>query len=168
VVTYESRDVTRSAAAGALVLAANASPCTVVDSTGVVWEPFRPDDGPGWGVRGGTPTLTRHRIFGTEDDALFQSALAGIDSVRCDLPDGDYELECRFAESEGMKPGERVFDVLANGVPLVRAFDLAADAGPFHAVSITGSCTVRGEGLHLRFVARRGRTTLSAVRITRR
>ncbi|HEY6867809.1 MAG TPA: glycoside hydrolase family 2 TIM barrel-domain containing protein [Candidatus Eisenbacteria bacterium] len=169
-VEYEDRSAACTPSAPRyFTLAMLASPCQVLDAGGTAWEACR-DYAPGsWGRVGGTPATTRHRIFGTTDDALFQSTLEGVRALRFDVPDGEYDVELRFAETEGKRPGERVFGVAANGAPLCVDLDLAGIAGPFVAVTKTARVRCRkGGGLRLEFTAARGEATVSAVRMTRR
>jgi beta-galactosidase len=149
-------------------LAMNASSCEVTGADGTLWEACR-DYAPGsWGRVGGRSTTSRHRIFDTDDDALYQSTLEGLQSLRFDVPDGTYQVDVRFAETADRKPGERVFDVTVNGGSLATGLDLAASAGPFHAVTRSSQVTCHGRsGIRIDFRAARGEPTVSAVRVTR-
>jgi beta-galactosidase len=113
--------------------------------------------------------MTHHRIFGTDEDLLFQASVDGIRELRFDVPDGTYDVELRFAETQGRQPGERVFDVDVNGEPVYAALDLAATAGPYAAVtkSARAECR-RGAGLRVTFRSVHGEATVSAVKVTRR
>jgi beta-galactosidase len=167
-VFYEDRGAACSAQAPAhFTLAMNASNRQYLDSTGTAWEACREYAAGSWGRVGGRLAATRHRIFGTSDDALFQSALEGVEELRFDVPDGRYEIELRFAETQERRPGERAFDVAVNGAPLVTGLDPARD-GPYTAITRTSTieCT-GGRGIRVTFHAVRGETTVSAVRLTR-
>jgi beta-galactosidase len=168
-VTYEDRRPERLAARSHFALAMTASPCAYLDSSSVAWEPGRAWQAGSWGTIGGRAVTSHHRIFGTPDDALFQTSAEGIEGLRFDVPDGDYELELRFAETGGRTPGERVFDVTANGAPIVTGLDLTASTGPFTAVIRTAQVNASGgAGVRVDFRASRGAPTMSAARLTRR
>src|SRR4029434_2786572 len=99
-----------------------------------IWEACR-EYAPGeWGRVGGNSTSSHRRIFDTGDDALFQTTLDGIEALRFDVPDGEYEIELRLAETLNARPGQRVFDVSVNGTALCTSLDLASAPGPFTAV----------------------------------
>ena len=169
-VTYEDRGVAGRRAAGAhLVLAAWATPGQYLDSTGTAWEALGTDSLGSWRRIGGEPVQTHHRIFGTRDDALFQGSIDGVEELRCDAPDGEYELELSFAETRDARPGDRRFAVSVNGAPLGEPLDLAATAGAYTAVvrAARVRCT-GGRGLRVTFVAAAGRPTVSAAKLTRR
>jgi beta-galactosidase len=167
-IDYEDRSSACTDSSRRFTLAMNASSCQYRDSLGTIWEACR-DYTPGaWGRIGGTLSTTRHRMFDTADDALFQSALEGVQTLRFDVPDGTYEVAVGVAETRDRKPGERVFDVTVNGEPLCAGLDLAASAGVFHAVTRTTRVVCRrGIGVGIDFHATHGETTVSSVRLSR-
>ncbi len=70
------------------------------------------------------------------DSGIFTSRREGVFKYEIPLPPGSYELRLYFAEmmfGEGNSAGggetSRVFNVFANGVPLLKEFDVIADAG---------------------------------------
>ncbi|MGI9074713.1 MAG: malectin domain-containing carbohydrate-binding protein [Bryobacteraceae bacterium] len=76
-------------------------------------------------------------IYRTRDPFLFRSMRSGEFSYKIPLKPGSYEMRLYFAEtsyspSGVMDGGEnvRVFTVLLNGTPVLRNFDITADAGP--------------------------------------
>jgi beta-galactosidase len=167
-VEYEDRSAVFSKTPPAhFTLAMNVSTRQYLDSAGTAWEACRDYAVGSWGRVGGKLAATRHRIFGTSDDALFQSALEGVEELRFDVPDGRYEIELRFAETQERRPGERTLDVAVNGAPMVTGLDPARD-GPYTAITRTSTieCT-GGRGIRVTFRAVRGETTVSAVRLTR-
>ncbi|MFI5370524.1 MAG: glycoside hydrolase family 2 TIM barrel-domain containing protein [Candidatus Eisenbacteria bacterium] len=168
-VVYEDRTAACSGSAPPhITLAMNASRCQYLDSTGTAWEACHDHARGGWGRIGGMPHLTHHRIFGTHDDLLFQATIEGIRSLRFDVPDGEYDLELRFAETQDRRPGERVFDVTVNGRSWCAGLDLAGTVGPYTAVTKTTRVVAReGTGIRVDFTTGRGETTVSAVRLTR-
>jgi beta-galactosidase len=166
---YEDRSAARLTSQAPFTLAMNASPCQYLEPGGTVWEACRDYASRGWGRVGGKLQTTHHRIFGTSDDALFQATIDGIQELRFDVPDGEYEVELRFAETQEKRPGERVFDVAVNGEPVCAGLDLAATAGPYSAVTKTAHVECGGgRGLRVEFRAVRGEATVSAAKVTRR
>jgi beta-galactosidase len=143
---------------------------SVVDATGTVWEAGRSHEAGSWGHAddGGRNVLTHHRIFGTEDDPLWQDTRVGVSEYRFDVPDGEYLLELGFVETEHDRAGQRMFDVEVNGEAVLRRLDLAGEAGRYRP--LVRSLPVRagqGRGVVLRLRPRHGETTLSTVRLKR-
>jgi hypothetical protein len=76
-----------------------------------------------------------YHIVGTQDPVIFQSRREGIFSYDIPLKPGVYELHLYFAETlfgDGNIAGGgetyRLFDILANGKPLVTGLDVVTDA----------------------------------------
>src|SRR5579863_2252990 len=76
-----------------------------------------------------------YHIIGTQDPAIFQSRREGIFSYDIPLKPGVYELHLYFAETlfgDGNIAGGgetySLFDILANGKPLVSGLDVVTDA----------------------------------------
>ena len=104
-----------------------------VDRFGNAWEGDRFFNG---GAVFSTPA--GHHVRGTEDPVIFQARREGTFSYDIPLSPGAYELHLYFAETlfgEGNIAGGgetyRIFDIRANGKPLLSDFDVVADApGP--------------------------------------
>jgi hypothetical protein len=101
-----------------------------IDREGKVWGPDRYYQG------GGATSQAQVFITRTADPVLFQQARLGEFSYNIPLPPGTYELHLYFAETlygpgtlSGGGETTRVFNVLANGVPLLCNFDPISDAG---------------------------------------
>jgi hypothetical protein len=84
-----------------------------------------------------------YHIIGTQDPVLFQSRREGIFSYDIPLRPGVYELRLYFAETlfgDGNIAGGgetyRLFDILANGKPLVSGLDVIADAAGANTADI--------------------------------
>jgi hypothetical protein len=102
-----------------------------------------------------------YHIIGTQDPVLFQSRREGAFSYDIPLRPGVYELHLYFAESlfgEGNIAGGgdsyRIFNILANGNPLVRELDVIADTpGPNAAdIKVYKDISPAPDGfLHLKF-----------------
>ncbi|HME00410.1 MAG TPA: malectin domain-containing carbohydrate-binding protein [Terriglobia bacterium] len=119
------------------------------DHSGNIWSPDRYYEG------GQQATHATIPVRGTEDPILFMGERFGYFSYAISLAPGKYRLALRFAETywgvvnrvsslpdqngslEG-GTGSRVFNVYANGVALLRNFDIAKEAGaPLIAVEKT-------------------------------
>ncbi len=119
--------------------------------------------------------LPRQHIARAFDPQLFQYARSGDFSYHIPLAAGTYELHLHFVETTygpgapgGAGEYSRVFDVHANGRPILKNFDIVSDAGgPFIADErVFRDIAPDGDGmLHLRFASRRERARVSAIEI---
>ena len=102
------------------------------------------------------------------DPRLYDSFREGGFSYRIPVPPGRYKVTLKFAEPVGSAAGERVFDVLANGKPVLKRFDiLAAAGGKLIAVERQFQAKVReGEPLLLEFKPLKGQALVAAVVIS--
>lgn len=164
---YEDRTVCFHRPSTPCVLAINAGGAVAVtDAAGTVWEPDRPYEGDAGYVMGKT-LASHHRILGTDDAPLFQSARTDP-GYWIDVTDGRYELALGFVEFEHGAPGERVFDVNANGKYVVTGLDLAAEAGRWTALIRKSVVHVEGgRGLRLGFEASVGTPVVSVIHLRR-
>jgi len=97
------------------------------DSAFVGTDNSAPDDFPvlSQDARGGVPD-----IEGTDDPLLFKYFRFGQFSYDIPLPDGNYAVTLGFVEPyESTDVGDRVFEVTANGQPLLANFDIVEEAG---------------------------------------
>jgi len=101
-----------------------------VDHAGKLWSPDSC-------FSGGTavPSAVQH-IWRTQDPIIYRSSRQGDFTYNVPLKPGTYELHLHFAETfygpenaGGGGEGSRLMTVLANGVPLLRDFDVLADSG---------------------------------------
>lgn len=162
---------------------------------GIAWIPEKEYEPGSWGYVGGEPyrrptsfgTMpgSDMDIFGTDQDPLFQTQRMGIASFRADVPDGEYSVYLYWAELDadtgrealaynlgadvaGGSRAERSFDVSVNGNTVLKDFNIAEDAGAFHAVIKKFVVEVKdGKGISIDFAGRRGEPVLNAVRIYR-
>ena len=111
-------------------LLAGSSAARYVDHYGNMWTGDRFFKG---GVVFSAPS--GYHIIGTQDPVIFQSRREGIFSYDIPLKPGVYELHLYFAETlfgDGNIAGGgetyRLFDILANGKPLVSGLDVVTDA----------------------------------------
>ena len=119
--------------------------------------------------------LPRLHIARAFDPQLFQYARSGDFSYHIPLAPGTYQLHLHFVETTygpgapgGAGEYSRIFDVSANGRPILRNFDILSDAGgPFIADErVFRDITPDADGmLHLRFASKRERARVSAIEI---
>jgi malectin (di-glucose binding ER protein) len=101
----------------------------VVDSDGRIWaadEYFS----------GGTTVFRRNAVINRPEKAIYEGERYGNFSYRIPVAPGRYRLTLHFAETwfgtpDSGRPafGERCFNVFANGMALLRDFDIAREAG---------------------------------------
>jgi hypothetical protein len=122
-------------------------------------------------VGGEAGPASYRKISRTDDVQLYLTSRQGTDfSYHVPLPSGMYELRLYFAEtfygednSEGGGESSRIFDVTANGAPLLSSFDPLSDAGGANTADVRvfiGLSPASDGRLHLRF---KTRWTLKAV-----
>lgn len=159
-----------AAEAGGTVLTAPASPLqscipygrwlnagssqSVPDGRGVLWEADRAWFPRTYGYDGVTRVITTTRpvrgAAGYAEDDLYQNQRASVGGrpfhCRFYYGPGVYqarlEIELHFAELEATAPGERVFDVLVDGQPLLTGLDVHAAAGSHAAYVVSREVTV--------------------------
>jgi beta-galactosidase len=113
-------------------------------------------------------TVVGNRISVLADDAqLYESFREGEFTYRVPLPNGNYRVLLKFEEPTATTAGERVFDVAANEVTRLEAFDILAAAGSkLKGVDRAFDATVSNGMLVLAFRPRRGNALVSAISIT--
>jgi beta-galactosidase len=113
--------------------------------------------------RGRPPVLAT--IAGTTRRDIAATFRRGDFHYRVPLANGRYRVKLTFVEPDKAE-GERVFDVLANGTPLLSAYDIRARAGAVLTERVeTLDTTVTGGALDLHFAPRTGEALVSAVEI---
>jgi beta-galactosidase len=106
-------------------------------------------------------------VAGTPDPAIAATFREGRFDYAVPLADGRYTVRLTFVEPS-RAVGERVFDVTANGRQIIKALDVAREAGgSAKAVVRTAVVQVRGGRLDLAFTPRKGDAIVSAIEITR-
>ena len=114
-------------------------------------------DGQGIIYRGNTqfstgyPNTTTAAIAGTTDDPLYQSERYGDFSYAIPVANGDYLVTLKFAEIYWTQPGQRVFNLLMEGVKLISNLDLVAKVGPNTAYDVTLPVHVTDGQLNIKF-----------------
>jgi hypothetical protein len=114
-------------------------------------------DGQGLAYRGNTQFSTGYAytttaaIAGTTDDPLYQSERYGDFSYGIPVANGDYLVTLKFAEIYWTQPGQRVFNVLLEGVKVISKLDLVAKVGPKAAYDVTLPVHVTDGKLNIAF-----------------
>jgi beta-galactosidase len=122
-------------------------------------------------------------IKGTDKEPLYQTQREGLEAFRADVPDGCYSIYLHFAELVSSEKKEKLlyalgsdvsqaeaterkFDVEINGVKVLDGFNIAKECSEETAVVKKFIVNVSdGKGLNIRFIARKGRPVLNAVRV---
>ncbi|UOQ69176.1 CARDB domain-containing protein [Hymenobacter volaticus] len=95
---------------------------------------------------------TGNAIAGTTDDDLYQSERYGSFTYTLPVPNGHYLVKLHFAEIYWNAPGQRVFDVMAEGTHMLQAYDIVQKVGPLTATTESFAVTVNDGVLSLAFV----------------
>jgi subtilisin family serine protease len=152
--------------------AVNAGDGVYTDLEGDTWAADQAYSAGSWGYIGTSNTdKVKNAIGGTLDDPLYQDERRGAVEYRFDgLPPGPYQVELRFAELQRSRPGQRIFDVIAEGNTILPALDVAAEVGTFYADDKSFFMHVTDGQLNLRFVTRRGfkEPIINAIRVRHR
>ena len=109
-------------AAGALMSAVNAGGAALTTADGT---PYVADAG----FEGGSTQVSNVAVAGTTDDALYNNWRFGNFFYRLPVYDGAYDVDLHFAETYNAGTGQRKFQVLIEGQPVLQEFDIAAAAG---------------------------------------
>ncbi|WP_411103936.1 S8 family serine peptidase [Streptomyces sp. cmx-4-9] len=142
------------------------------DAAGDDWSADRKYTPGSYGYQGNASVRSTGRtIAGTDDQRLFRTAREGMYEYRFDnVPNGTYTVELGFAELSSAKPDKRVFDVLAEGAPVLPSLDISLEAGTYTALTRSYTVTVTDGALNLRFVTHSGfgKPLLNTLRVTDR
>ena len=145
-----------SAQSSEVLIMAGSTAKSYTDQLGHVWTADRY-------YKGGEPwTVSYRHISRTDDPQLFLTSRQGQDfGYEIPLSPGIYELRLYFAETfygEGNREGggesSRIFDVTANGSPILSEFDPLSDAGGSNTADIrvfSGVSPAADGKLHLEF-----------------
>ncbi|MGW6206694.1 S8 family serine peptidase [Streptomyces sp. NPDC055089] len=146
-----------------------------LDALGDTWTQDRPYAEGAFGYVGDSTVLTytRKDIAGagsSQEQQLLRSGREGVSEYRFGaVPNGVYQVELGFAEPAGVKPGQRVFDVTAEGVEKVPDVDVRLESGGARtALSRTFTVKVTDGQLNVGFKSVTGTTLVNSVRVTQR
>ena len=119
-----------------------------------------------FGASGGTEQHVPLPVAGTIDQILYRDRRHGAAfGYALPIPNGNYEVTLHFAELQLPFPGQRVFDVSAEGVVEVDDLDLVLVAGFAAAHTRTFIVNVADGQLDLSFLASAGEAIVSAIEV---
>jgi beta-glucanase (GH16 family) len=124
---------------------------------------FSPDAGY---ANGGQLTTTLNPVAGTSSPFLYQNTRVGGSGY--DIPvsqPGTYFVDMFVAETGGAAPGQRIWNVSAEGRTAVSSVDVASQAGANKAWHVLFSAPVTDGTLNLRINAVRGTPVISAIEV---
>jgi hypothetical protein len=139
-----------------------------VDSDNTLWmadEPF--DMCRRWGYTGGI-SQCQGEAWGTPAEYRAASWREGDSSLRYDLslPNGSYQVKLIFQENVYRASGQRVFDVAANGTPVVSGLDVFQRTGFATPLELSVSVAVTREQLEISFPSvQAGQAMISALEV---
>jgi hypothetical protein len=111
----------------------NAGGMAYTDSAGKVWATDHGFVTDGWGYLAGSTFGTASTIAKTNNVPLYQTERIWSDSTmpgyRFTVPNGQYEVTLKFAETYWTLANRRKFDVRIEGLPMLSGYDIFADAG---------------------------------------
>jgi hypothetical protein len=114
---------------------------------------------------GDTNWANQDPIANTADPVLYRGNRYGTFGYAIPLASGAYTLTLQFAEVYYGSPGQRRFDVLAEGQTIVSNLDLIAVAGHDVAYDVVVPVTVQDGTLTLEFTPLQDHALVSAIRI---
>ena len=145
-----------------------AGPQYVSASSGITWLADQTYTAGSWGYVVGTAYSSPGPISGTLDPTLYMTerANAGV-TYRFTLPNDVYNVTLKYAETYHTAAGQRVFNVVLNGVTVFSNFDIYKDSGGQNvADDKTFSVTVTAGTLELDETASVDKSTIMAIGIT--
>ena len=111
------------------------------------------------------------RALGAQDATVYETFRQGEFQLSHAVDNGFYDLTFQFAEPEEIEPGERVFDVLVQGMAVIEGLDVktARDGNSGFALdrTVTG-IEVKDGKLEIGFIARAGKPLLNGLVVRRR
>jgi glucose/arabinose dehydrogenase len=119
------------------------------------------------GFSGGKVSKNNFAVSGTTDDRLYSAQRAGqsFSYTATGLVDGTYTLRLHFADPVSTAPGQRIFDVSANGDRVLQGVDAVAEAGPRTALVRNVIVTVEGGRIDVLFMGVVGDAIVSAIEL---
>lgn len=124
--------------------------------------PWLPDAG----YTGGNGYSTTAPIFGTSTPQIYQTNRWGASSYTFIVPNGSRMVTLKFAEIAPVVPGQRLFDVVINGIRVLQDFDVVVAAGGQNiAVDRSFAVNVATQQIKIDFVPKRANPFVSAISI---
>ena len=147
--------------AGKLAFAASSGGAQYTDATGIVYKTDL-------NFSGGSAGTTAVAINGTTDDVLYQTERWGASSYNIPLPNGNYNLTLKFAETYWSAAGKRLFDVVVGGTTMISNLDVFAKVGKNTAHDVVLPVTVSNGTLAIKFVNKVDNAKICAIKVTTR
>jgi hypothetical protein len=114
----------------------------------------------------GQTTSTSNAITGTSDPVLYQTARYGMTSYKFSVPNGNYYVTLKFAETYPYTSiGGRVCNVRIEGLQVLSNFDVVAAAGRYRAIDFTFFTMVSDGLLSIDFFSVVGPPQINAIEI---
>lgn len=148
----------------------NAGGGQYIDPQANVWLADKAYSAGSWGYIGGSTYATGQPVANTDKGPLYQDERfwSGSGGYKFDVPNGDYQVELRFAEIYYSYAGARQFDVSIEGVRVLDDFDvLAAAGGALRATDRSFVVHVADGQLNIDFVGVKNAPKVNALRVTR-
>ena len=147
-----------SADAAPIRIVASSQP--IVDSRNTTWIPDAPY------ATGGSLSTSGQAVTRTASPQLYQAQRTGVSAYAIPAPDAcTYSVVLYLAELGGKGPGQRVYDVDAEGSPVAPNVDVSAQAGKNAAWHVLFTVPVTDGTLNLTFAAIHGTPAVSAVAV---
>jgi ABC-type transporter MlaC component len=146
---------------GTVVYAASSGGTQYTDAAGVT---YRADAY----FSGGNAGTMGVAINNTTDDLLYQTERWGASTYNIPLPNGNYNLTLKFAETYWSAAGRRVFDVAVGGTTMVSNLDIYARAGKNNAYDLVLPVTVTNGTLNIRFLNKVDNAKICAIKVATR
>lgn len=107
-------------------------------------------------------------ISGTNEEAIYQTEREGLTFYQVRVPPGRYDVTLMMADTKYDNPGQRVFEVYAEGQSIVNNLDIIAEVGKNMALEkVLADIEVSDGILDLYFKPKIDLPTLSGVKINR-
>jgi beta-glucanase (GH16 family) len=131
---------------GSWVTRISASPTAIADAAGHLWSPDA-------GYADGRSAVTDVRVEGTDSPVIYQHERRGMSAYRIPVPaPGTYAVDLYLAETTFSKPGQRVFDVSAEGTVKASDVDIVREAGRNRAYHVIFTVAVIDGRLDVGFI----------------
>ncbi|WP_243373472.1 malectin domain-containing carbohydrate-binding protein [Geotalea sp. SG265] len=150
-----------SAVAGKLVFATNSGGPDFTSSNGTL---YKADTY----YSGGSISKTTTAIAGTTDDTLYQTRRIGSCSYKIPVPNGNYSVTLKFAETYYSAAGQRYFNVNMEGIKVLNQLDVYALVGKNTAYDVTIPVSVSDGVLNIDFISVKGSAMIEALNVVTR
>jgi hypothetical protein len=130
------------------------------------WDFYREYGAVGGSIKRRPPGTT---ISGTNEEAIYQTEREALTFYQVRVPPGRYDVALMMADTKYDNPGQRVFDIHAEGQRIVDGLDIVATVGKNAALEkVLADIEIADGVLDLYFKPEIDLPTLSGVKITRR